>query len=126
MLHKKCSTDKDFGAKPAEGAFDAFCPGRVVASWHKLATATPRASGFFSSYFSLSTVLNSLMDDLKGEAVGQPWRRVVTEKTLAKALRLSPRDHPASPAANILESNILSQYDELSVASRVQGAAVND
>ena len=62
--------------------------------------------GFYSSYFSLSTVLNSLMDDLKGEAVGQPWRRVVTEKTLAKTLRLSPRDHPASPAANILESNI--------------------
>ena len=66
------------------------------------------------------------MDDLKGEAVGQPWRRVVAEKTLAKALRLSPRYHPTSPAANILESNILSQYDELSVAGRVQGAAVND
>ena len=46
--------------KPAEGALDAFCPGRVVASWHELATATPSASGialfiFLTFYLLLLT-----------------------------------------------------------------------
>ena len=102
MLHNKCSNHKDFVAKPAEGAFDAFCPGGVVASRHKLATATPSASGFALFILSLSTVFYSLMDNLKGEAVRQPGRGVVAEKTLAKALGLSSRDHPTPPAANIL------------------------
>ena len=48
MLHKKMLKSQRFwGKKPAEGAFDAFCPGRVVARWHKLAAATPSTSGFF-------------------------------------------------------------------------------
>ena len=90
-----------FGAKPAERAFDAFCPGRVVPSWHKLAAATPRTSGFalFIISLSLSTVFYSLMDNLKGEAVRQSGWGVVSEETFAKALGLSSSNHPAPPGA---------------------------
>ena len=79
MLHRKRSNHRDFAAKPAEGAFDAFCPGRVVTSWHELATATPSTPEFalFLISLSLSIVSYSLMDNLKGKAVRQSGWRVV-------------------------------------------------
>ena len=106
MLHRKCSNNRDLAAKPAEGAFDAFCPGGVVPSWHELATATPCTSGFalFILSLSLSILSYSLMDNLEGKAVGQSGRGVVAQKTLAKALRLSSSDHPTPPRAKIFGS----------------------
>ena len=99
MLHRKCSNNRDLAAKPAEGAFDAFCPGRVVPSWHELASATPCTSGFALFILSLSILSYSLMDNLEGKAVGQSGRGVVAQKTFAKALRLSSCDHPTPPGA---------------------------
>ena len=63
--------------KPAEGALDALCTRGIVASWHKLAAATPGTSGFaFFIYYSLLVVFvffccHPLVHDLKGKAVWQ-------------------------------------------------------
>ena len=43
--------------RPAEGALDALCTRGIVASWHKLAAATPGTSGFaLFIYYSLLVV----------------------------------------------------------------------
>ena len=67
--------------RPAKRALDALCTRGIVASWHKLAAATPGTSGFaLFIYYSLLVVFvfvfvffrcHSLVHDLKGKAVWQ-------------------------------------------------------
>ena len=70
--------------RPAERALDALCTRGIVASWHKLAAATPGTSGLaLFIYYSLLVVVvfvfvffccHSLVHDLKGKAVWQAGR----------------------------------------------------
>ena len=70
--------------RPAKRALDALCTRGIVASWHKLAAATPGTSGFaLFIYYSLLVVVvfvfvffccHSLVHDLKGKALWQAGR----------------------------------------------------